>query len=247
MNQKGQAVAGVAIIIALIIIVVAIVLVLTPKVEISIPHLGGASSTNYHYGGSRTVTSLLETIERGEGSEEDIRMLFEGQPLNEIAEMLELPSISASELAMASANSVSWPIPDFPDWNHEDWKHAAESRGSMLKVLLAFELIRHAQQAELYCGSTEYSQFGGLRCIVVAYDPVIGAVAMVFNNAGSVAQPKWGSAVTIIFKTSAGGRVDVRQLRLSSCSSLRVYPLPVVFDPIFEPPLVGEGRCLINK
>lgn len=183
-------------------------------------------------------TDLQNTMSQLAVVDDVILDLVDGEDFT-LAQMLDgvLYAVDGSIAAGASVGILSpsgqfLPIPPFVE---EQLRHAAESRGSMLKVLLVYELVR-MQPDGLYCGLTSG------RCVVTATTHEIGQVAVVFVNGGTATTPVLVRPVTVIFRSRG---VPIAPVRMSSCASWQIYPAPM-FEVVYEPPPAGSGTCLNN-
>jgi hypothetical protein len=176
-------------------------------------------------------------IEQGYATDTMIAAWAASQQPSQLSQELGL---AMATLAMATAMEAVGTLELPEEFDSDFWGHAAQSRGSVLKVMLAYEYVR-LHSTELYCGASVYR--GQLRCIVIAHEPVLGAIALLIENVGSPESPSFGRPVTIIFRSRGA---NVYAVRISSCASFRILPLPLNYEPVFEPPPLGSGKCMVN-
>jgi hypothetical protein len=195
---------------------------------------------------SSPPVDLRQSIWNGEESVANISDLqvsaiFGAYYATELAAQLNLPPVTTApgggldNVSMSTIAADGTMIP-LPEWDPElpGFSHAGVSRGSILRVLLVYEAIRHTAD-KLYCSPA------ALRCIVATTDPVIGIMAAIFNVSDAV-NPVITSPVTVIFNGNVGA--DLRLVRLSSCASWQILPLPALHEAHYEPKPVGMGTCL---
>lgn len=151
------------------------------------------------------------------------------QRINGVLYAIDGQILQDAEVGILLPGGSFFPVP-MP--NREQFEHAARSRGSLLKVLLVYELVR-MQPNGLYCGPSSN------RCAITARAFEIGTVAVVFANNSVANAPSFGPIRTVIFQSTG---VDVNQVRRSTCLTYQLYPV-FGYDPQFEPIPVGTGRC----
>lgn len=153
------------------------------------------------------------------------------------------PTLQQFEQTVLAAVAAGIPALPELDLGADDFKHAAESRGSLLRAFLAYEAILHGADG-LFC-----STHG--RCIVTTVDPYVGLIGAIFSNEGSLTQPSFGKLVTVIFSTK--GSFKLEQVRLSSCAAFVFWYVGLVppnapgyYQQQYDSPPAGNGRCVTN-
>ncbi len=166
-----------------------------------------------------------------------------------VAEWYELCQY-ARMAATAEAGAATLPPIVWPKWDPENpgWKHAAEHRKwPILGIMLAYEAIMHTADHIYFSPSR-------MKVLITTWDPYIGIIGQIFTTSTvpiigelvpggqlSVTEIKPESPITIIMDG-----VKMTKLRYSGCYSVQVYPFPSIWEPQYEPPMIGQGRCLEN-
>ena len=162
------------------------------------------------------------------------------------------PSDEALQSSIRVINSDGT-VTALPQLTDEDLGHAARSRAmnttaciitklqkdsrfvtGLFKVRLCYEYVRD-NIAEVYFSPTAMTLVG------IAHEEGVGYIAVIFNAQGSGTMLSYGN-----FRTLVVGGVNKNRLLLSSCASVKVWPLPPSYDSTKEPPPIGQGTCLKN-
>lgn len=164
-----------------------------------------------------------------------------------------LPAIDESWFASNLSYIEEGVITNVPPADDDQLRHAMEQRGIAIgkcglgqkteygkkafeagyfKVHMCYDFMRDNMTAVFFSPT-------GASVLVVAQKagyPTIVGVFRAVTNAGQLIG--YGSPITLLIDN-----VNLVQARTASCASMQVWQKPG-FEPAFEPPPVGKGRCL---